>query len=637
MSQGLKLATLPRLRPVLASGLAAIAAAAALAATPAAAAVTSPPEKAVTVDGAKGRFLLSGDWLMRRDKEVRGLSAGWPEQTSTSGWKGVTVPNAWNAHNFSAKSMGGGVTWYRKDFKLPESGSDLDWIVRFESVRYSARVWLNGREVGSHRGAYLPFEIQLRSLSRKGTNHLVVRIDNRIRERDLPPGSLTTEGLPNGGWWNYGGLLGDVYLRRVDQIDIQDVRVLPHLDCRECDAEIEYRVTVKNHSSSDAPVELESKFGDKDVPLGTRTVPAGGSLLFQGTTTIADPHLWSPSDPFLYDVSLSASGAGGSAGWTLESGIRSIRVENGRLMLNGRGVNFRGGFFHEDSLKKGGAADHARMQLIIDRLKDVGGTLLRTHYPLDPYFHQLADRQGIFIWSEIPVYQVEPELMRVKSYRRAALREMRENIMDKASHPSVMTWSMANELAAEPESGERKYFRDQAKLIRSLDPTRPVSLVILGYPYAGCQRSAYTPVDLLGVNTYFGWYEGPNGSIADRRQLSPYLDALRTCYPNKAIANTEFGAEANRAGPAEERGTYAFQKDYVNYTLGVYARKPWISGAIGMLMAFRCRPLWEGGNPRPTPPIHEKGVFDLRGNPKPAAATMSDWYHKTQQYDLPVP
>jgi beta-glucuronidase len=624
------------LRLALASGLAAVTAAAAVAAAPAGA-VSTPPEKAVTVDGATGRFLLDGNWRMRRDKEIHGVGAGWADETSTKGWKKVSVPNAWNARNFSPKSMAGGVTWYRKEFRLPQSSSAYDWLVRFESVRYSARVWLNGREVGGHRGAYLPFELQLRSLSRKGVNRLVVRIDNRTGERDLPPGSLTTQGLPNGGWWNYGGLLGDVYLRRVNRIDIQNVRVLPHLDCRECDAEIEFRATVKNYSSESAPIDLEGKFGGQDVSLGRRTVGAGQSALFHGTTTISSPHLWSPSDPFLYQVSLSASGAGGSAGWTLESGIRSITVENGRLMLNGRGVNFRGGFFHEDSLRKGGAADHARMQLVIDRLKDIGGTLLRTHYPLDPYFHQLADRQGVLIWSEIPVYQVDPDLMKVASFRRSALREMRENIMDKASHPSVLTWSMANELAAEPGSGERKYFRDQAKLIRSLDPTRPVSLVILGYPYAGCQRSAYKSVDMLGVNTYFGWYEGPNGSIADRRQLSPYLDALRRCYPDKAIANTEFGAEANRPGPAEERGTYAFQKEYVDYTLGVYAKKPWISGAIGMLMAFRCRPGWEGGNPHPTPPIHEKGVFDLQGNPKPAAAVTSAWYHRTQQYDLPVP
>ena len=636
MSQGRRTASLVRaLRLAFASGLAAVAASAVLAVP--AAAVTTPPERTVAYDGATGRFLLDGTWRMKRDRSAHGVAEHWYRDTSNKGWKKVAVPNAWNAHNFSNKSMCGGVAWYRKDFKLPSSSSKLDWLVRFESTRYSARVWLNGRDVGGHSGAYLPFELQLRSLSRHGVNHLVVRVDNREREQQLPPGGLTDDGFCNGGWWNYGGLLGDVYLRRVDQVDIQNVRVLPQIDCRTCAARIDFLATVANHSANAAPVTLKGDFGGQPVALGTRTVGAGRSLLFRGSTTVAAPHLWSPSDPHLYEVHLSADGAGGSAGFQVESGIRKVAVENGRLMVNFAPADFRGGFFHEDSPAKGGASDPARMRLVIDRLKQVGGTLLRTHYPLDPYLHQLADREGVFLWSEIPVYQAEPSLMRVKSFRKAALREMREDILDKASHPSVLTWSIANELAAVPESGEKKYFRAQAKQIRELDPTRPVSLVILGYPYAGCQNYAYKPIDMLGVNTYFGWYPGPNGSVADRRQLGPYMDALRKCYPQKAIAVTEFGAEANRSGPAEERGTYAFQKDYVDYTLGVFAKKPWLSGAIGMLMAFRARPGWNGGNPKPTPPVHEKGVFHLDGSPKPAAATMSAWYHRTQQYDLPGP
>jgi glycosyl hydrolase family 2 len=620
-------------RLALASGLIALAAAAAAAP---AGAVSTPPERATTYDGPTGRFLLDGTWRMRRDKQVHGVGDGWYRERSKAGWKSVTVPNAWNAGNYSPASMGGGVTWYRKDFRLPSSRPRFAWLVRFESTRYDATVWLNGRLVGEHSGGYLPFELQLRGLSRKGVNRLVVRVDNRPDSRTLPAESLTTDGLPNGGWWNYGGLLGDVYVRQVNRIDMSTVRVFPHLSCRECDATIEYRVTVRNYGPT-APVTVTSRFGDQDVSLGTQTVGSGERVIFRGGTKVTSPHLWSPDDPHLYQVSLGATGAGGNAGWRLESGIRSIGVKKGRLLLNGAPVNFRGGFFHEDSPEKGGAADPARMRLIIQRLKEVGGTVLRSHYPLDPYFHQLADREGVLLWSEIPMYQLAPSQVALSDIQRTALRMMRENILDKSIHPSVLTWSIANELTAEPTAAEKKYFKRQAKLIHALDPTRPPSLVILGYPAAPCENAAYKPIPLLGVNTYFGWYPGPNGSIADRRRLSPYLDQLRACYPEKAIANTEFGAEANRPGPAEERGTYAFQAEYEDYTLGVFAKKPWLSGAIGMLIAFRARPGWAGGNPRPTPPVHEKGVFDLQGNPKPAAAVMSSWYHKTQQYDLPGP
>lgn len=600
-------------------------------------AASAPPERAVTYDGPTGRFLLDGDWRLRRDRHDRGVGKHWFKGSSTKGWKPVTVPNAWNAGNFSPASMAGSVTWYRKDFRLPSTATAADsWLVRFESTRYTATVWVNGKPVGQHKGGYLPFELRLRGLSRTKVNRLVVRVDNRQGDLDIPPASLTTDGLPNGGWWNYGGLLGDVYLRRVDRIDIPTVRIFPRLACRTCDARIDYLVTVRNYGKT-APITVTSRFGGNDVALGTRVVGGGKSVTFSGSTTVASPHLWWPSDPFLYPVSIGATGAGGEAGWTLESGIRTIGVAKGRLLLNGAPVNFRGGFFHEDSPATGGAADPARMQLVINRLKLIGGTLLRTHYPLDPYFHQLADREGVLIWSEIPVYQMDSSQIGRPGVRKTALRMMRENILDKSIHPSVLTWSMANELAADPTAAERKYYDQQSAQIHRLDPTRPVGLVILGYPSAGCHTNAYRGVDLLGVNTYFGWYPGPNGTVADARQLSPYLDKLRKCYTRQAIANTEFGAEANRPGPVEERGTYAFQSNYVGYTLGVFAKKPWLSGAIGMLLAFHARPGWSGGNPHPDPPMHEKGVFDFRGNPKPAAKVMSDWYHSTQQYDLPGP
>jgi beta-glucuronidase len=372
------------------------------------------------------------------------------------------------------------------------------------------------------------------------------------------------------------------------------------------------------------------------VAVGTQVVDAGKRVAFRATTTVAAPHLWSPLDPYLYPVSIAADAVGGHAGWTVESGIRSVNVVGGRLLLNWLPVNFRGGFFHEDSPTKGGAADPARMQLVIDRLKQVGGTVLRTHYPLDPYLHQLADREGVMIWSEIPVFQVRASLLKRKVVQTAARRMLQENILDKSNHPSVFTWSVGNELDAEPGPVETAYYKSQAKLIRALDPTRPTSVAILGYPNAPC-TSAYAPLDLLGVNTYFGWYPGPDGTVADRTRLSPYLEQLRHCYPRKAIAVTEFGAEANRHGPRAERGTYEFQSDWNDYTLGVFAQKPWLSGALGMLMNFHARPSWAGGNPHPSGPMHAKGIFDYQGNPKPAAAVVSGWYHSTQQYDLTGP
>ena len=99
-----------------------------------------------------------------------------------------------------------------------------------------------------------------------------------------------------------------------------------------------------------------------------------------------------------------------------------------------------------------------------------------------------------------------------------------------------------------------------------------------------------------------------------------YLDAVRQCYGDKAVVITETGAEANRDGPVEERGTYQYQQDFANFHFGVYATKPWLSGAIWWgLEEFRVRPGWQGGNPRPHPPIHEKGLLTFDGQQKKPA------------------
>jgi beta-glucuronidase len=348
--------------------------------------------------------------------------------------------------------------------------------------------------------------------------------------------------------------------------------------------------------------------------------------------TIAQPHLWSPSDPYLYDVRLGAIGAGGAGTYALYSGIRSIAVKKGRLLLNGAPVHFRGFFMHEDDPVQGGAVPHEREEQFVNLAKATGATVLRTHYPFSPYMHELADRNGLMIWSEIPVYQVPSKVLADAGVRKLAARMLTDNIGANGNHPSVMTWSIANELHARTTNVEESYIHSQAALARKLDPTRPVSMATQGYTSVGCRKSAYAPLQMLGLNSYFGWYQGPNGELADRDNLSPALDYLHRCYPGKSLVVTEFGAEANRAGPDDERGTYGFQAELNDFHLRVYATKPWLGGAMGTLMTFKCRPHWNGGNPRPNPPYHDKGVFDYLGNAKPAASVVSQWYHQTVQY-----
>ncbi|MBJ7330509.1 MAG: beta galactosidase jelly roll domain-containing protein [Solirubrobacteraceae bacterium] len=587
--------------------------------------------------GPSNRLLMGGEWLFRLDKAGVGDSQGFQRNTSRAGWAPTTVPNAWNATDTSVESMSGTIGWYRKDFKLPSAAKRFSYVVRFESVNYRAKVWLNGKPIGGHTGAYLPWEIRLPAgyLKREGTNSLVVRVDNRRQPTDFPPSGLTTTGVPTGGWWNYGGLLREVYLRQIDRVDINTVVVRPELECASCNAKVLIRATLRNYSDDAQRVTVSASFGGMKLKMGGGVVSPKKFATFSRTITVKNPRLWAPGSPNLYTTRINVRGKGEKAlkvGWLVKAGIRSIKVSNGHLLLNGKELNFRGVGMHEDDPNLGFAIGDAQRRQFVASTKELGATLLRGHYPFHPQIQELADEAGIMIWSEIPVYAVKTQYLKQRAVRELAAKELEDNIEANQNHPSVITWSVGNELSSRPGPVQGYYIQRAARQAKKLDPTRPVSIAVAGYPSAGCQ-SEYGPVDIVGINEYFGWYPGPNGVIADRESLSPYLDSVRACYPNKAIVISEFGAEANRNGPIEEKGTYEFQQDFVRFHLGTYAAKPWLSGAVWWgLKEFRVRPSWDGGNPRPNPPVHEKGLLRFGDNSKkPAWFDMQQLYSQTVQ------
>jgi beta-glucuronidase len=592
----------------------------------------TPAKKTLSTDGPTGRYLVDGAWRFRLDARNQGLRAHWQRQASTAGWTATTVPNAWNAGDDTPASMAGSIGWYRKDFSLPDAKRSLDWALRFESVNYRVHAWINGKDLGTHTGAYLPFTLQIRrGLKRRGTNRLVIRVDSRRKSSDFPPAGNTATGVPTGGWWNYGGLLREVYLLREDRAAIESVVVRPVLRCRSCDAKIDLAATVRSTGGS-VPVSVFGVFNGRRRKLGSGDVGARGKE-FSGRLRLRNPHLWSPADPHLYPAALEVR-AGGRvvARWTVHSGVRSIRAQGARLYLNFRPVNLRGVGIHEDTRTQGFAVDNAFRDWLITQAKDLGATVLRTHYPMSPYLIEQADRQGLLIWSEIPVYAVKTPVLARRSVRERALRLLAENIRVNQNHPSVFVWSIANELSSKPGPSQGAYIKAAADLVHSTDPTRPVAQVMAAFPGGGCEPE-YKPLDVMGFNEYFGWYPGVAGSTFDRRNLSAYLDHLHACYRNKALLITEFGAEANRPGPAEEKGTYAFQQEFANFHLGVFASKPWLNGALyWTLNEFRVRPEWEGGNPRPTSPLHQKALINYDGTRKPAFTDVQRIYRGTRQF-----
>lgn len=584
--------------------------------------------------GQDDRWTVGGSWLIRRDQGDVGRAAHWERPGSAAGWKAGTVPSVWTVGDNSPESQAGGVVWYRRELQLPtvaKARSGGRWILRFERVSVSATVWVNGHKLGSHRGAYEPFELSIpaSAVKRDGKVTLVVRTDSRRGLGDFPPGSRQKDGTPGGGWWNDGGIPREVTLRYADQLDLSPVQITPDLPCATCAGVVRYRVTVTNVTGGTRKAEVVARIGTRSRSLGKVKLKGGASQELTGRIDVPKPKVWSPKHPTLYVTSVEASLTSGKrkgervSRFRGRTGIRSIKVVAGRLQLNFVNVNLRGTGIHEMDEAHGSAMTDKGQDLLLRQARQLG-LVIRAHYPLHPRILERADREGLLVWTEIPVYQVRQSQLRKHWVRDAAIGLLKTTIQTNAYHPSVFTWSVANELTTNPGRPIERYFEDARKLTDELDRTRPLSYARQSGVKYGC-IGIYGMFDLLGLNDYFGWYGGPLDPLADPNQLGPFLDSLRACSPHEAIMITETGAEANRDGPATEAGTYGFQAAYAAYHYAVYASRPWLSGAVWWgLREFRVRPNWAGGNPLPTPPWHGKGLIDRRGVAKPAWKVLRD-------------
>src|SRR3954447_11908094 len=294
-------------------------------------------------DGPGGRILLDDRWLFRADPADEGLAGGWAAQTDTAGWSPTTIPNAWNAGDDSEASMAGGVGWYRRDLHVPAKPAGADWIVRFESVNYRATVFLNGVQIAQHEAASIPFEVPLSKLHR-GVNRLVLRVDSRRDRTSMPPG-------PSGGWWNYGGILREVYLRPVTELDISELLTRPVSD-----HELLVRATLSNLDGHLRRADVSVRLGGVTTRLGSVRVPARGSRSVSRRIPV-HARSWAPRRPSLFEVDATATADGRRvASYRVHTGLRQLGTRpGGRMTMNGLALNLRGAAVHEQTPARGAA------------------------------------------------------------------------------------------------------------------------------------------------------------------------------------------------------------------------------------------------------------------------------------------
>jgi hypothetical protein len=551
-------------------------------------------------------------------------------------WRPAQVPGVFDARAL-APLYPGSVRRYRLRFTGPATPRGFAWLLRFESVRRSATVYLNGRRLGRNTDPYTPFTLPARGLRPGRKNELRVIVDSR-KNPNLPE-----------GWWNWGGIVRPVRLLPAGRAHLHDLGTMSRVRCRGpargCRAELLLDGVLERRGTAAVAPTLELSLRSP----GGRTVERTFRLSRQRarrrrvqlSLRVPAPELWSPDRPQLYAARITLRERGRVQQVDRRSvGLRSITVKGGHLHLNNRRIQLRGASIHEDMPGHGAALTAGDMSQIVRDLKDLGANVTRAHYLMSDRLLARFDRAGIMVWSQAPIWQRDhgAKLLWRPGERRRALVTVQRTVMAARSHPSVLTHSVANELSFTPDykPGTARFLLAAERHARDLDPTLPISLDIKGRPGYG-EQFTYHRFDLIGLNQYFGWYRW----VADFDVLEPYIYELRDHYPRHAIVMTEWGAEARpelAEAPADLKGSYPFQSFHAQRTLDVVDRSPVLSGAIyWTLREFEIYPGWTGGAGR-RPPLyepntrHHKGLIGYEGERKPAFFTVRDRYLSTPLY-----
>jgi beta-glucuronidase len=635
--------------------------------------VSKPSARTIVYAGQDGRYLLDGAWYFRLDDARVGEAEGWYAEKSLNGWSRIRVPHNWNGADYSENRSS--VGWYRREFKVPkgtcvkpltpqerrerrrmgakppkgpQTCNRFRWLATFMGANHRATVWLNGRKIGAHTGGYVPFEVPLDGL-REGRNTLVVAASTLRSKNDLTHWRAASfNGYGTGGWWNFGGLSREVYVRRIDGVDIEQLEVLPRLRKLKGPARVEVIATVRWLGAERGRVGLSLGVGAgkrriESATLKPRVFGPGAVRRIRTTITIDKPRLWQPRKGFQYKLTAAATGGDGERSvYRTRFGVRKIQKTNaGGVLLNGKRLNVRGASIHEDHALVGSAWTDSHRSEALRQLRALGSTVTRAHYPLHPAMIEKLDRAGILLWTQAPVYQLTNAHLENPAIRALAVNAVRDTVQANINHPSIFVWSVANELGSETSEaggvgpGYANFIDTAAREVRRMDDTR-----LVGYDrHNRIGEPPFSPalarLDVLGLNEYFGWYKAsiagaPDSTTAD---LSGYLDAVHQQYPGVALFVTEYGAEASRVGPVTEKGTFDFQTQWMVDHTNIHGSKPYMNGSIvWALRDFRVHPTWGGGDPVPAPPWNNKGLIHESNAPKPAFYAVRALFRATKQF-----
>jgi beta-galactosidase len=547
-----------------------------------------------------------------------------------SSWTNLDVPGTFNAPPQRTTSSG----YYRRDFFVPPLWSGQYAILKFGAVRYVADVWLNGQYLGYHEGGDTPFALDAtQALLSGGVNNLVIRVDNPEwgTRNDIVPWGLAD-------WWNYGGVVGDVWMEALPSLSAVRADVTPHLDGADVSIVLQHRGTESIHDAIEVrlwPAQVNQ--GDLLSPDAASLIPADAQTLFDENLglgsvsgdsvfrvaapfTIRGADLWSPSLPALYvlQVTVLADDVPVDNLYT-SFGLRSIRVDSTgpRLLLNGAPIVFDGVAAHEEKPTPGGGPLTSPQDIasLLGRVSAVHADLVRVdHHPPDQMFPVLADRLGVALWEEIPLYHYTPQTFSIAMDRGIPQQMLAEMDLRDFNRPSVLFHGFANESTGDSERVSA--LNALRALDRRIDGTR-----LTGQAAYGIDPSDTTSanLDVAGYTLYSGVLYGGRLSGAD---IQSFLMQVHKTFPKKPILVLEFGHWADNAAD-EQQQVRVFNAYYAQLS-DDFDTQP--NGFVGAALWWSLDDYW---TQRPGISIERFGLYRPDGSLRPVGAVVTRAYGLT--------
>lgn len=499
---------------------------------------------------------LSGVWDFKLD-DGTGFSDEWFKRPLKAPMT-MPVPASYNDLKEGADFRDHyGWVFYQRQISLPEFLKSQRIVLRFGAVTHEARVYLNGSLIYEHKGGFLPFEAELTNMLKEGDNLLTVAVNNIIDYTTLPVGGKSNmlsgiagvgggnengkpQNNPNFDFFNYCGITRPVKIYTTPKNYIKDISLTAQVKGK--DAELSCHIETEGEGK--CVVEIF----DRDGRLEARSEGQEGVL------TIKDVMLWQPLKAYLYDVRVTF----GEDVYTLPYGVRTVRIEGTRFLINEKPFYFKGYGKHEDTFPGGRGINLPMNTKDISIMKWQKANSFRTsHYPYSEEMMRLCDEEGIVVIDETTAVGVNLEFggganfngqkiktfdkehgVKTQEHHKEVIRDL---IARDKNHACVVMWSIANEPDSYSE-GAYEYFAPLYELARSLDPQkRPCTLVSVqmgGGPETDCSSKLS---DVICLNRYYGWYFGGPDLEEPEKALRRELDAWRKI--GKPVVFTEYGAD----------------------------------------------------------------------------------------------